>query len=114
LCALTAAGANIRRAANHSFPGEKILDSWWDLGEGVGQRGNELDPAIITCPFCDEEGNFSVEHHAEKKKATSKKTLNFDTLRCGNCAGYVMVLWSAGASWGRGLYGLRVLPCPPK
>ena len=42
-----------------------------------------------------EKGNFETEFHAEKKKPNSDKKLNFDTLRCGNCAGYVMVLWSA-------------------
>lgn len=88
------------------------MDTWWDLGEGCGQRGRELDVRIITCPFCLEEGNFEVEHRATKKKPNSKKSLNFDTLRCGNCTGYVMVLWSAGELWGDGLYGLRVLPWP--
>jgi hypothetical protein len=88
------------------------LDSWWDLGEGSGQHGTELNPRIITCPFCLEEGNLTLIHRATKTKANSKKALNFDTLKCGNCAGYVMVLWSAGESWGRGLYDLHVLPWP--
>jgi hypothetical protein len=30
----------------------------------------------------------------QKRKPNSAKILNFDTLKCGNCASYVMVLWS--------------------
>lgn len=90
------------------------LDSWWDLGEGLGFQGSELETSRVTCPFCFERGNFTVEHRAQKKKPNSKKALYFDTLRCGNCAGYVMALWSPGGGWGRGLYGLQVLPWPLK
>ena len=42
-----------------------------------------------------ESGNFETAFHAEKNKPNSRKKLNFDTLKCGNCSGYVMVLWSA-------------------
>ncbi len=86
------------------------MQSWWDLGEWSGQRGDQLATYQITCPFCEERGNFKVAHHAEKKKPNSQKILNFDTLECGNCRGYVMCLWSAG----RGLYAYRVLPWPLK
>ena len=72
------------------------MDSWWQLGEGSGHRGESLATHQITCPFCMERGNFEIAFHAEKKKANSDKKLNFDTLKCGNCSGYVMVLWSAG------------------
>jgi hypothetical protein len=85
-----------------------MMDSWWDLGEWSGQRGDELAIYQIECPFCEERGNFSTEHHAEKKKPNGSKKLNFDTLKCGSCSSYVMVLWSAG----RGLHGYRVLPWP--
>jgi Domain of unknown function (DUF4145) len=34
--------------------------------------------------------------------------INFETLKCGNCAGFVMVLWSAGS----GLHDYKVLPWP--
>lgn len=88
------------------------MDSWWDLGEGHGYRGSELQLYQITCPFCLERGNFEFEHRAEKKKPNSKKALHFDTLKCVSCAGYVMVLWAPGASWGSGLYDFRVLPWP--
>ena len=67
--------------------------SWWELGES-GLSGGQLGLHRITCAFCMETGNFKLEHHAEKKKPNSRKTLNFDTYECGNCAGYVMVLWS--------------------
>lgn len=84
------------------------MDSWWELGEWSGQQGTELATYQITCPFCMERGNFKVACHAEKKKPNSDKKLNFDTLECGSCKGYVMCLWSAG----RGLHAYRVLPWP--
>jgi hypothetical protein len=89
------------------------MDSWWQLGEGYGYRGNDLRVGEVTCPFCMEEGNFDSVFHAEKKKPNSDKKLNFDTLECGNCKGYVMVLWSVGEySSGDGLYDFKVLPWP--
>jgi hypothetical protein len=84
------------------------MNSWWDLGEWSGQPGNELSTYNIVCPFCEEKGNFSIEHHAEKKKPNNSKKLNFDTLKCGSCASYVMVMWSAG----RSLHSYKVLPWP--
>lgn len=91
------------------------MDSWWQLGEWTGELGKSLALSGITCPFCDERGNFETEHHAEKKKANSRKKLNFDTLKCGSCSGYVMVLWSASESpFGGELHDLRVLPWPLK
>ena len=84
------------------------MNSWWDLGEGVGRLGTDLAVYEITCPFCMERGNFKTAFHAEKKKANSEKKLNFDTLECGNCKGYVMCLWSAGDR----LHSYRVLPWP--
>src|SRR5258708_32805854 len=86
------------------------MDSWWELGEGFGQLGDTLALYEITCPFCLERGNFKLAFHAEKKKPNSSKKLNFDTLECGNCKGYVMVLWSAGES--DSLHNYKVLPWP--
>jgi len=86
------------------------MSSLWNLGEGFGYKGRELGLNQITCPFCLERGNFKTVHHAEKKKPNASKKLNFDTLECGNCKGYVMVLWSAGAN----LYDFRVLPRPSR
>lgn len=89
------------------------MDSWWQLGEGYGQQGDKLALYQITCPFCMERGNFQIAFHAEKKKPNSDKALNFDTLECGSCKGYVMVLWSASQhGYGRGLHGYKVLPWP--
>jgi hypothetical protein len=90
-----------------------MSDSWWQLGEWSGHFGDTLALYNITCAFCGESGNFSREHHAEKKKPNSSKVLNFDTYKCGNCSGYVMVFWSAsehGSS--RGLHDYHVLPWP--
>jgi hypothetical protein len=83
------------------------------MGEGYGLRGSELEVRHVTCPFCLEEGKFSIAFHAEKKKPNSSKRLNFDTLKCENCSGYVMVLWSASEFPGlHSLYQLKVLPWP--
>lgn len=84
------------------------MNSWWDLGEWSGHRGRELSTHDIECSFCGEKGNYSTEHHAEKKKPNGSKKLNFDTLKCGSCSSYVMVLWSAGDS----LHNYKVLPWP--
>ena len=89
------------------------MNSWWDLGEHSGYRGNELAIYQIECPFCHEKGKFETAFHAEKKKPNSDKALNFDTLKCANCAGFVMVLWSATeGSFGGTLHDYRVLPYP--
>lgn len=89
------------------------MDSWWQLGEWTGFQGGSLATYRITCPFCLEKGNFNTESHLVKKKPNSDKRLNFDTLKCGNCSGYVMVLWSASeyAPHG-GLHDYKVLPWP--
>jgi hypothetical protein len=85
--------------------------SWWDLGEGSGYDGGELSLWRITCPFCLESGNFKTVYRAIKKKPNSSKSLNFDTLECGSCKGYVMVLWSASEHGSR-LHDFHVLPWP--
>ena len=88
------------------------MNSWWDLGEWSGFDGEDLALWRITCPFCFEKGNFSVAFHAEKNKPNSRKKLNFDTLKCGNCAGYVMAIWSANADLGSRIHSFQVLPWP--
>lgn len=91
------------------------MNSWWQLGEDMGQLGSDLAVYQITCAFCLERGNFKTTSHAEKKKPNSKKKLNFDTLQCGSCGGFVLVLWSATENPGRqGLHDYRVLPWPLK
>lgn len=91
------------------------MNSWWELGEHSGYSGETLAIYQVACPFCDELGKFEVTSHAVKKKPNSKKALNFDTLRCINCAGYVMVLWSA-SEYGpsQGLHDFHLLPWPPR
>ncbi len=91
------------------------MNSWWDLGEHIGESGDSLAIYRIECAFCGERGNFSTAHHSEKKKSNNRKVLNFDTLKCGNCAGYVMVLWSSSEySGSHSLHDYRVLPFPLK
>lgn len=84
------------------------MDSWWDLAEWSGHRGNTLSLYNITCPFCSEKGNFELEHHSEKKKPNGHKILNFDTYKCGNCASFVQVFWTAS----RDMHDFRVIPWP--
>ena len=86
------------------------MDSWWSLGEGYGYRGADLALYKITCPFCMESGNFAMAFHAEKKQPNGSKVLNFDTLKCGSCASFVQVVWSATCD----LHDYRVQPWPLK
>ncbi len=91
------------------------MDSWWQLGEYSGRHGESLALYDITCPFCMEKGNFKTAYHAEKKQPNTSKKLNFDTLECGNCKGYVMAFWSASTSGSfnsPGMHASRVLPWP--
>lgn len=86
------------------------MDSWWSLGEWSGYPGAKLALHRITCPFCMEQGNFSTEFHAEKKQPNATKALNFDTLKCGSCASFVQVVWSASHD----AHDFRVQPWPLK
>lgn len=89
------------------------MRSWWDLGEHSGNLSSDLALYQITCAFCGEKGRFLLTYHAEKKDPNSSKTLNFDTYKCESCAGFVLVLWSASTSGGRGgLHAFRVIPYP--
>jgi len=92
-----------------------MRNSWWNLGEeGIGFQGDSLEIWRIACPFCGEKGNFSGAFHGEKKKPNSNKKLNFDVLKCANCAGFVHVMWSSSEhGYGtRRLYNYEVLPWP--
>ncbi len=89
------------------------MQSWWDLGEGYGQLGEKPALYQVTCPFCFERGNFKEVFHAEKKKPNSSKKINFDTLECGSCKGYVQMTWSAQESPGsKCLHRFIVQPWP--
>lgn len=96
------------------------MHSWWQLGEGYGQLGNTLALHQIECAFCDEKGGWELVHREEKKQPNDGKVLFFDTYKCGNCAGFVMVLWSASEDYrkavysNRTLHAYRVLPWPLK
>lgn len=86
------------------------MDSWWSLGEWSGYRGAKLDYHNIICPFCGERGNFGLEFSAKKQKPNGHKTLYFDTLKCGVCAAFVQVFWSASQNH----HGFRAQPWPLK
>lgn len=78
------------------------IDSWWQFGEGSGHWGSDLALHEIKCAFCEERGNWKLEHHSEKTKPDTRKVLNYDTYQCGNCANYILVFWSAGEHYASG------------
>jgi hypothetical protein len=87
------------------------MTSWWDFGEWMGFDGNELAIHLITCAFCEEEGNFSVIHHEQRKHADRPKVLNYDILKCGNCGNLMMAFWSAAQmSIRHGIHDFKVVP----
>ena len=86
------------------------MDSWWNLGEWYGYDGTDLALYKITCPFCSERGNFSKEFGAEKKQPNGRRVIHFDTFKCGSCASFVQVVWSAADR----LHDFRVQPWPLK
>jgi hypothetical protein len=88
------------------------MESWWELGEWSGHNGSAVQLWRLTCPFCKEQGNFALAHHAEKQKANSRKKLNFDLYQCKNCMGYVHVFWSAAESGVGSMHDFLVLPWP--
>jgi Domain of unknown function (DUF4145) len=86
---------------------------WWDLGEWSGTDGNKLALYKITCAFCGVRGNLEITAHLERQKpGGSRKVLNYDTLKCGNCGNYMFTFWSAAAMniGGRGIHSYRLLP----
>lgn len=91
--------------------------SWWQLGEGMGSFGNNLSLYQIECAFCEEKDNWDLTHREQKKKPNGTKIIFFDTYKCGNCGGFVMVLWSSSEPPNklhptRGLHDFKVLPWP--
>ena len=91
------------------------MTSWWHLGEGHGYQGRELGLYMIQCAFCEEKGNWQQVFHREKKKPNRDKRLNFDVYQCGNCGGFVHVVWSAAEFRGtHGIHNFYVLPWPTK
>jgi hypothetical protein len=89
--------------------GVVLVDSWWELGEHSGFHGADLATYRLTCAFCRVKGNFSLAHRETKSHASHRnKVLYFDTLRCGNCANYLMVFWSGGHD----IHDYRVVPFP--
>jgi hypothetical protein len=86
------------------------METWWELGDHSGYSGSELDIGRLTCAFCRIKGNFERVHTEAKEHADGSKRLYFDTLKCGNCANFLMVFWSrdpTGQVW-----DYRVLPSP--
>lgn len=88
-----------------------MVMSWWSLGEPGQNWGSTFNPGLITCPFCEEMGNFTQVFTAHKKKANSTKAIHFDTYRCQNCMGHVQVMWSTDEQFNQ-RYDFRVQPWP--
>ena len=59
-------------------------------------------------------GQVSVECHAEKKQPNGSKVLNFGTLKCGSCASFVQVFWSASHDAPSGQLPHLPVDMPPK
>ena len=90
------------------------MDSWWDLGEGSGYSGDTLALHRFTCPFCEVQGTFERVARFVKENPRTGKRLNFDTYKCVNCVGYVMVLWSANERSFGGMHNYVVMPWPKR
>jgi len=86
------------------------MSNIWELGDWRGYPGDRLNVARISCPFCFEKGNFEFEHDAIKSKSQPAKQIHFSTLKCGNCAGYVLVMWSV--SFTGDVHDFIALPTP--
>jgi hypothetical protein len=91
------------------------MENWWQFGEHSGFQGKELDLIRIQCPYCLQNGNFSLEHHAEKRNLQNK-VLNFDIYSCNNCSNITMLFWAAAISPAPvyGLHNWISLPYPLK
>lgn len=70
------------------------MDSWWDLGEGVGFRGHEPTMALIECPYCGHKGRWNSILKKDRLNPTDKKVLNFEMLQCIECSNYSWMIWS--------------------
>jgi Domain of unknown function (DUF4145) len=71
------------------------MTNWWEFGEHSGYEGNDLRLFRVACAFCNTKGNFERVHREQKKHGASRKILNFDTFKCGNCGNFIMIFWSA-------------------
>lgn len=89
-----------------------MVDSWWEIGEWSGFDGSKLAFSGLSCPFCLEKGGFETVHHEEREKSGTKKTLNFDTLRCENCGNFHMVFWSSSRMGN--MHGRHQVPWPQR
>jgi uncharacterized protein DUF4145 len=87
------------------------MTSWWEFGEHTGYNGSDLSLFRVACAFCNTKGNFENAHREQKKHATTRKILNFDTLKCGNCGNFIMIFWSASEFGGsRGMHNFITVP----
>src|SRR5882724_5195648 len=88
------------------------LESWWDLGDWVGESGHELHVGSVTCPNCLRQGNFRTEFESAIKNESLRKTMNFVVLKCNDCVMSCFVMWSASRFGGGsgGMHGYRVYP----
>jgi hypothetical protein len=87
------------------------MTSWWEFGEWTGYEGNDLHLFQVVCAFCNEKGNFERVHREQKKHPATRKILNFDTFKCGNCGNFIMIFWSASTSGGsRGVHDFKTVP----
>jgi hypothetical protein len=86
------------------------MESWWDLGEGIGYGGSELHVSSVTCPHCLYRGNFDVEYTKDQKHPTRPKALHWLVLKCNECNMRSFVLWSGNGFGPSGIHASRVYP----
>lgn len=87
------------------------MESWWELGEGVGYSGHTPVLALVACPHCGYKGNFTREFHKERTSPELHKTLHFEILKCNECLLYMFLMWSPSSFGGRsGMHGFRAYP----
>jgi hypothetical protein len=113
---LTGASSAGRRQRGEGVDGEGNKMGWWDFADNTGYPGNDLAVHRLECPFCEEKGNFSTVNHFIQKHSATKKILNYDIMRCGNCSNLMMVFWSSaiGGFTAHGMHDFRCVPWPRK
>jgi|TARA_R110001606_G_scaffold323079_1_gene469910 hypothetical protein len=52
----------------------------------------------MPCAYCGAAHGYEIEHSVEKTRADGKRTLLFQTLKCGNCSNFTLMIRNAGGS----------------
>lgn len=90
------------------------MESWWDLGEGVGYQGHEPTMALVECPYCGHKGRWTSIENKSRSNPSDGKVLNFEMLQCIECSNYSYMIWSKSLHCGphNSHHDYRVYPPP--